>query len=134
MNELYELKEMLLKELEQYGSKGELTAGSLDVIDKMTHTVKNLCKIIEDMEAEGMSGAYPMMNGNTYGRGYGGNSYARGRGYSRTGRDSMGRYSSNGYSRSGNMVDRLEELMADAPDDRTREELQRVINKMDSMR
>ena len=48
MHELYELKDMLMKELEEYGSKGELTSGSLEVVDKLSHTIKNLCKIIEE--------------------------------------------------------------------------------------
>ena len=36
MHELYELKDMLCKELKEYDTKGELTAGSLDVVDKLT--------------------------------------------------------------------------------------------------
>ena len=47
MHELYELKEMLCKELEEYGSKGELTGGTLEVVDKLDHAVKNLDRIIE---------------------------------------------------------------------------------------
>ena len=47
MHAIYELKDMLCKELEEYGEKGELTTGSLDVIDKLAHTIKNLDKIIE---------------------------------------------------------------------------------------
>ena len=52
MHKLYELKDMLCEELEQYGKKGELTAGSLDVVDKLTHTIKNLDKIIEKYEED----------------------------------------------------------------------------------
>ena len=50
MHELYELKDMLMKELEEYGSKGELSAGTLDIVDKLTHTIKNLCKIIDEYD------------------------------------------------------------------------------------
>ena len=46
MKELYELKDRLYDELKEYGKK-EMSAGSLDVIDKLTHTIKNLDKIIE---------------------------------------------------------------------------------------
>ena len=45
MHELYELKEKLLKELNEYSSQ-EMSAGSLEVIDKLSHAIKNICKII----------------------------------------------------------------------------------------
>lgn len=124
MNELYELKEMLMKELETYGKKGELTGGSLEVVDKLTHTLKNLCKIIDDMDGNYSGMTYP----------YRGGSYARGRGRNAR-RDAMGRYSSNdGYSRAADdMVQELRELMQDAPDDRTRQEFQRFIQKLEQM-
>ena len=96
MHELYELKDMLCKELKEYGEKGELTAGSLDVVDKLAHTIKNIDKIIEAYEEdEGYSSrSYPDGMGDSYARGrYSreGRSYARGRTNAR--RDRMGRYS-----------------------------------------
>ena len=133
MHELHELKDMLCKELEEYGKKGELTAGSLDVIDKLTHTIKNLDKIIEKHEEEYSGRYYPMMGG-SYNRGgsyegnmnYGG-SYARKR-------DSMGRYSrERGYSRDEEMIAELRELMNEAPDERTRMEFQKFIQKIEQM-
>lgn len=140
MNELYELKEMLMKELKEYGSKGELSAGTLDIVDKLTHTVKNLCKIIEEYEEPEYSGNYPYMSydGRSYndGRSYRGSyrdgmSGARGRMNAR--RDSMGRYSGErGYSRTG-LADELRGLMTDAPDERTRQEIQRLADKLESM-
>ena len=65
---------------------------------------------------------------------YGG-SYAdnRGRG-SQANRDSRGRYSSErGYSRDENMIMELRELMQDAPDERTRMEFQKFIQKIEQM-
>ncbi len=47
MHKLYKLKETLMEELEAYGAKGEMTAGSLDVVDKLAHAIKNICRIIE---------------------------------------------------------------------------------------
>jgi len=107
MKELHELKEKLMDYLKDYGRK-DMTSTNLDVIDKLTHTIKNLCKIIDD---EGYSGNYPYVYGD------GTRSYTR--------RDSMGR-----YSRSG-LTDKLRELMQDAPDDHTRMEIKRLIEKMD---
>lgn len=97
MHELYELKEKLCDELKEYGSK-DLSAGTLDVVDKLAHAVKNIDKIIEVYEDEGdgySSRSYPDGMGGSYARGgrssYRGGSYARGRMNAR--RDSMGRYS-----------------------------------------
>lgn len=120
MNELEKLKQMLCKELEEYGSKGEMSTGTLEVVDKLAHAVKNLDKIIEAYDGE-YSGRY-------YADGMGGVNYSRRR-------DSMGRYSrdgrrSYGYSRHGDLADELRNLMEDAPDERTRMEMQRLIDKL----
>lgn len=82
-------------------------------------------------------------DGGSYeGGSYDGGSYARGRGRNAR-RDSMGRYSRTGYSREGGysredgysnhneMVDELKELMADAPDERTRREMAKLIQKIE---
>lgn len=95
MEAFYELKDMLCKELEDLVQKGELSAGALDAVDKLTHSIKSLVTIIameeggysNDGSYDGYNGGNGSMNGGSY------NSYARG--YSgRRGRDSMGRYTS----------------------------------------
>jgi hypothetical protein len=147
MHEIYDLKEMLCKELEEYGKKGDLTAGSLDVVDKLAHTIKNLDKIIESYEENGeyssrggsyaggmgMGGASYERGGRSYrGGNMGGRSYARGRGRNAR-RDAMGRYSTEGYSRNDEMIEQLNDLMDDAPDERTRAEIQKFITKLEGM-
>ena len=135
MHELYELKETLCDELKEYSRKGKMSAGDLEVVDKLTHTIKNLDKIIETYEEEGYSEERGSRGGSYRGGSYedGGRtyrvegSYARGRGRNAR-RDSMGRYSS-----ADNMVMELRELMEDAPDERTRMEFERFIKKMESM-
>lgn len=131
MHELHELKEVLMQELEEYGSK-EMTAGSLDVVDKLTHTIKNLDKIIEKCEEDEYSNMSYARGGRSYARG---RSYGRGRSYNdgnmsyaRRRRDSMGR-----YSRDGEMIAELHELMEDAPDERTKQEFKRFISKIENM-
>ena len=139
MHELYELKEKLCKELKKYSGE-EVTTNSLEVIDKLSHAIKNIDKIIEKYEEEeGNSYGYnsydgSYRNGRSYRGSYNnGNSYARGRGRNAK-RDSMGRYSSdNGYSRNGDIASELRELMMDAPDEQTRMEYQKVINKLEQM-
>jgi len=144
MHELYELKEKLCRELKKYSSE-DVTTNSLEVIDKLSHAVKNIDKIIEKYEEEeGASYGYGSYEGSYRGgrssRGSynNGNSYARGRGRNAK-RDSMGRYASangsynDGYSRNSDIASELRELMMDAPDEQTRMEYQRVINKLEQM-
>lgn len=144
MHELYELKEKLCRELKKYSSE-EVTTNSLEVIDKLSHAVKNIDKIIEKYEEEeGASYGYGSYEGSYRGgrsnrSGYNnGNSYARGRGRNAK-RDSMGRYSStggsynDGYSRNADIAAELREMMMDAPDEQTRMEYQRVISKLEQM-
>lgn len=90
MHKMYELREMLCEELDKITKKGELSAGSLDVIDKLTHSIKSIDTILAMEDAGYSSDDYSMR----------GNSYARGRG-SNARRDSMGRYSSDNYSMKG---------------------------------
>ena len=137
MHEIYELKEMLCRELEDYGKKGDLDVGSLEIIDKLAHAVKNLGKIIEmDEESE-----YSMYGGGNIGGNMRGGSYARGRGRNAR-RDSRGRYSSYGGSYEGgysmaeddmnNIVSELREMMVDLPQEK-QQEVRRFIDKMDRM-
>ena len=136
MKELYDLKEMLCKELKEYSEKGEMSTGTLDVVDKLAHTIKNLDKIIETYEEDGYSGHYPYWS---YNDGMGGSSNRSYRRSYAQRRDSRGRYSNErgysreGYSRHGGMVEELRELMQDAPDERTKQEFQRFIQKIENM-
>lgn len=92
MHEMYELKEMLCDELEKITKKGELSAGSLDAIDKLTHSIKSIETI---MAMDGYSGDGSYM-GDDYSYARGGQ---RGGSYAQR-RDSRGRYSRDGsYSR-----------------------------------
>jgi len=133
-NDLHELCETLSREIGEANEKirsagGKLSAGDLDYIDKLTHALKSVKATVGMMEDEGYSGNYPNMGG-SYGdmnRGSYRRSYAQKR-------DSMGRYSrERGYSRDNGMVEELRELMQDAPDERTRQEFQRFITKLESM-
>ena len=148
MDGLYELKEMLCKELEEYGAKGELTAGSLEIVDKLAHAIKNLDKIIEkegEYSERGSSyrgGSYAREQGGGNRGGQDGRSPNRGGSYARQGRgmnarrDSMGRYSrEEGYSRDEGreeMVMQLEDLMQDAPNQRIRSRIEQLIGEIEN--
>lgn len=103
MHDLYALKDMLCKELEEYGAKGELTADSLDVIDKLAHAAKNLDKIIKSCDEN--------------------EDYSP--------RSNSKRRDNNRYSRSSDSTtDRLRDMADEAPDERTKAELQRILAKL----
>ena len=155
MHELYELKETLCKNLEEYGRKKDLKAGDLDVIDKLSHSIKNLDKVIEKYEEEEYSGARGRgSNARRDSRGrysseYSNENYSNAMGMSRDGYSMRGDYSNErggysnerggnysnrgGYSRNNDMIMELRELMEDAPDERTRMEFDKFIRKMESM-
>ncbi len=138
MNDLHELCETISREIADANEKiraagGKLSAGDVDYIDKLTHTLKSI-KGVEAMSEDdggyssrsypdGMGGSY-----RSYPRMYRGGSYARGRK-----RDSMGRYSINGYSRDDGMVDELRGLMEDAPNEAIKRDIQRLIDKVEQM-
>lgn len=106
---------------------GGMSDGDLETIDKLTHSLASVKKIIAFMEDEGeYSGSYPMSYREAYRGSYRGGSYRNQR------RDSMGRYSGErGYSRN-DLADKMRDLMMDAPDDRTRQEIQRMIEKLEA--
>ena len=86
MHKLEELREMLMDELNECVKKDELSTSSLDIIDKLTHSIKSIDTIIAMEEAD-----YSYEGGGSY------NSYARGRGRNAK-RDSRGRYARDGRS------------------------------------
>ncbi len=116
MHTYYDVKEMLHDELEDIVKKGELSAGSLETIDKLLHSIKNACKII--MYEEYSDGGYSYADADTDMTEY---SYARGRG-SNARRDSRGRYSSargrgGRYSYADEKMDLLKEMRENAQTD-----------------
>lgn len=140
------LRGMLCDELDEITKKGELSAGSLDTVDKLTHSIKSIDSIL-------MYGEYSE-DGYEDGRSYGGNSYARGRGRNAR-RDSMGRYSSDGRYNDGgyserrgyrrdnrgsmysmdeakeNITEKLHEVLDEAPNEKIRNAIHRLINQID---
>ena len=136
MRYLEDVKEMLCEELEKI-SKEKLNAGNLDVIDKITHSIKSI-EAIMAMDEGGYSRrgsygrSYDGSYDGSYEGSYDGGSYRRGRSAT-TGRyisRSSGRMYSRDYSRDDGMKERLEALMEEATDDHTRQELQRLVDKM----
>lgn len=124
MYKLYNLKDKLCDELTALADE-EITTSNIDIIDKLTHTIKNLDKVIDVKSAETYSGASrynPRDN------------MSRGRpGYS--GRDSMGRYTYDGYSRSddiNSMIHEVRSLASYLPSNK-QDEIDRLVMRMEQM-
>ena len=122
---LHDLCEVISRELEDANEKirkagGKISAGDLEYIDKLTHSLKSIKTTIVMMEAEDEDG-YSNRGYMPY---YGGMSYA---GRMNVKRDSMGRYSREGrdYSRNhGNGYSYAEDM------EQTREEMRELAQKM----
>lgn len=124
MHKLYELKDKLMKELEEYADNGKFSKDDVEAIKYASSAIDHICNIME-REDEEYSNMYP------YAYNYGGSSYARGgRSYARgRRRDSMGRYSRAGED----IAEQLRGMMADAPDEHIRMEIERLANKVEKM-
>ncbi len=133
--DLKRMKEEYIQELLRYYREHGIKNDTIENLDTMIHSVKNLCKICESCEEEMYSGR--SMNMRSYDQGYSGRPYgmnysgARGRG-SNANRDSMGRYSSAGYSGHHDVVEELYGVMDMTQDEGSRREIQNLINKMES--
>lgn len=150
---LYDLCETISRELDDANEKirkaGGMSAGDLELVDKLSHALKSIKTTIAMMESEdegGYSGRYMPRYGYAYndGRSYADGTMPRGDSYggmSNAGRrnakrDSMGRYArEGGYSYADSMESLLDEMrgmMGGLPEEKRRE-VQRFIDKMDRM-
>ena len=99
---LYSKLETILREMER---KEKLSASDIQMIDWTSHAMKSLLCVDEN------SGGY---SENSY---RGDNSYRR---------DSMGR-----YSRKDDYIETLRSMAEDAPDERTRQNMHRMVREME---
>src|SRR5699024_10469941 len=136
MDYMHDLKEKLCDELEEIAHKPEMGAGDLEIIHKLTDTIKNIEKIsmLEEDGGYSQGGDWEME-----GRG----SYERGSSYRGRKRDSMGRYSRDGrygpttrmYSRAeakDGMMAQLEEMM-DHASEQERTILRQAMDKLEKV-
>lgn len=131
MKAMYDLRNMLCKELDEIARKGELGAGDLDIAHKLTDTIKNIDKI--EMLEEGYSrdGDYSEGRYSREGDDHGERaSYGRGNSYARRGTH----YVRGHYSRDGRKEDmrrQLQEMLDRADDDSIRNAIQRCMDSVD---
>ena len=138
IEQLHELCESVMREVEKTNEKlrmagGELSAGDMEYLDKLTHTLKSLKTTIAMMEAEddGYSSdyGYTYAQGGNRGGNRGGTRGGRMRSYTgsyaRQRRDSMGR-----YSRDEDFKGMLEDAMEEAPNESIRQQLRSMLQMM----
>lgn len=135
MRTLEELRDKLCKELDEIARKDDLNAGDIEIVHKLTDTIKNIDKIYL-LDEEGYSGAGEWEAVGRFGNSYnGGSSYANNRR-----RDSMGRYSRDGRRSSGrysredgkeHMISKLEDMMEDAENERVKSAIRKCINELE---
>lgn len=140
MESLDKILKLVDRELDSVSANGKFKSrDDVEMVYKLIDIAKDVYCIWDYEDgAGGASYAGPYYGGGSYrGGSYeNGTSYARGRG-GNTRRDSMGRYSSRrGYSMDGGKeeyVARLRELMDSAPDDMSRQKVERMVREMESM-
>lgn len=129
MHELVELKEKLIRELEDYSQNGKFSKEDVEAIKYMASAVDHLCNIVEGAEysqrgGNGRNYSYER-GGNTYRPYEGGGSYARGRNVRR---DSIGRYSrAEGVEE---LVDTVRGMMQELPQN-LQMDAQRFVQKLE---
>lgn len=146
LKELYDMKETVGHKIAQANKKikangGDIANDDVDIVDKLSHSIKSLVTTCAMLEAEedddGYSGRYaPMWNP---GISYGHMGRETRENYSRDGGGNNGGYSRNrysrenrnGYSRTGDMMDQLRQMMDEAPDETTRMEIRKLMDKME---
>ena len=146
LKELYDMKETVGHKIAQANKKikangGDIANDDVDIVDKLSHSIKSLVTTCAMLEAEENGGEYseryaPMWNP---GISYGHMGRETRENYSRDGGGNNGGYSRNrysrenrnGYSRTGDMMDQLRQMMDEAPDETTRMEIRKLMDKMD---
>ena len=135
VKELTTICETLFKENADMNKKienanGKMSAGDLEAIQKLMHSVKSAKTSLAMIESEGDSSND------------GGNGYSSRRNSRRSGNYGMPYYGyepsygyryGRGYSRNGDFVNDLQEVMMDAPNDNVRREIQKLIEKVSMM-
>lgn len=132
MNALYDLRDMLCAQLEEYGKKGELSASVLDKVDTLAHATKNLDKIIDKCECEESDDMESYSSRK--------HSSRRSHSSSRRSRSNNGFGSGRYYSgddddeEENDLVEQVYAMIDKTTDEQTRKDLKRFADKMEQVR
>lgn len=133
MHKLMELKEKLMNELEDYADNGKFSKDDVEAIKYTASAIDHICNIVEDMDEYSNA----MMDNTSYARGGNRGGGSRRGGANQYGsyarRNSRGRYSNEGYSMADGIAEELRGLMQEAPDQQTRQDIQRIVSRLEQM-
>ena len=135
MEVLEDIREMLYKELECMAQQ-DITKSNLEIIDKLTHSLKSIDTIIAMNEYDNNDNDYSRRNGMRYDGGYSysgnmrGSRYGRSMGGNRGGSSYRGRYSREDSKEK--MIEKLEDYMDAVESDKIRDSIQKVIYQIES--
>lgn len=141
--DLYKVKEMANKQLEELTKRGELSGSSIDMAQKLTDIIKNVDKIemLEESgnsEANGYWGARGGYSGNSYADSYDGGGGSRRASYDddsmmseRRRRSYAGGNSFDGYSshEDTKLLQKLDNMMRETRDEKERNMLRRFMDE-----
>lgn len=129
MKGLYEMREALCKVTEEYARKGDLSPGSVDLVDKALNAIKNTYKI-EMFEQAG--GGYSRNSYDSYGDSYRRGSYDNSYDSYRDIYDD-GNSARRGYSRDSgkeHMIRKMEEMLRDVDNEEQRRMVEHCIHQL----
>lgn len=129
MEKMERLRDMLCEELDNITEQGDITTGSLDIINKLTHSIKSIDTIMA-MEEASYDGSYRdgSYRDGSYYDGYSRRgSYARGRRNAR--RDNRGRYSRTDSKEQ--IAEQLEDIMDETTDPSVKQALQKALSHIE---
>lgn len=136
MNVLEDIRDMLFNELECVAERGQISNGStLEVIDKLTHSLKSIDTIIamneyDDSDYSQRNNGRGNMRYSYASNNYRGDNNMRGGSYNRN----SGRYRSR-YSREDErekIVEKLEDYMDSTNSEKVKDAIKKVIEQMDN--
>lgn len=131
MERLEELKRKFCKEVDEYAGLNQFDKNAIDYIDKLLASIHHINKIM-DHDGNGMYGApWRPEHNPAYGNGYGNDYYASG--HMTYGARDNAQYGAapNYYGEKRlTLVEKLEELKRTAPDAMIRNDIQKLIDKM----
>ena len=135
MEKLYDIKEKLCEELEEYARKQELGAGDLEVLHKLTDTIKNIDKIAMLEGEDGYSKDGPYDRESSYANR--GKHWVRGhysRNMGRDGYSGLRRHHDRRYSRDDGRSEMMEhlEMALDSASDQDRETIKRFMRQLEN--
>lgn len=134
MEKLRKIREMVCDELDSIAKRGELSAGSLETLDKLTHTLKSIDTVIAMSDYDEGGASYDGADGGSMGgmSGRRGRSRTTGRYVSRDGGYSGRRDGSISYDGARTeLMEHVNEMMDMASDEPTRAMIRRFKSELE---